>query len=1040
MDLLSLSASEGHVAVAGRAFSPGLYWSFVVSDTAIAVACVAMLLGIAFFVRKRPDAMLRSLALLFSAFLCGVVLTQLMDIWAISQSDYRPRAVAKIFTAVIGIATAVAMWRLIPLGLQLPRAQDMQAAIAELEREIGRRKSAEEHGSDIERQLALTLASIEAGLITTDVEGNVVRLNEVAERITGWTQIEAAGKSYWEVFNYLERPDYADHNAVQVALERGFNVTTAHRVTGVARDGRHTAVEVNGALTLDDDGGVRGVLVVLKDASRAASAEDAVRRLAAIVESSSDAIIGKTLEGRITSWNAGAVHLFGYTAEEAIGKSIRMLLPPDRIEEEMSILGNIVDGRVVPAFDTVRLAKGNRPVDISVTISPIRDSLGRIVGGSKIARDISERRRTLDVLSDSGARLRFALEVGQIGDWDLDLKTGHIRRSIRHDRIFGYADLQPEWRIATFLSHVHPDERADVALSYRRALLTGQDWKAQCRVVWPDGSLHWIDIQGSTRYETGNPERMLGIVSDLTDQKSAEATRLLTQKLEGENRQILEANRLKSQFLANMSHELRSPLNAIIGFSDLLYTNKPPIEAPKQHQFIGHIRTSGHHLLQLINDVLDLSKVESGKFEFFPENVDLAAVITEVTTVLFTQIQRKRLHVQVDADRAATQAFIDPARLKQTLYNYLSNAIKFTPENGHIVVRTRLERPGFFRVEVEDSGIGIAEADLPRLFVEFQQLDASYTKRHQGTGLGLALTRRMVEAQGGSVGVRSAPGKGSVFHLILPFSTKVMVDVGPVSPDGALAIGPQWLVIEDDPADQARIAGALTESGFQVDVASSVEQALTHAGRKGYDALSLDLIGGSPGGLDVLARLREKDHGSGSSVAGITIMARSGVNAAFAVADVFVKPLRAHEIVTALGRHGLMHDPAIKVMVIDDDPVALELMRVTLEDHGVPSVLFLDGRTALDQLDREGPAAIILDLLMPGLDGFAVLDELRSRSTWRDIPVFIWTTMALSDSEYDLLAMSASAILSKGGGGVDLLLERLRRWRPLAASTEESMR
>ena len=1040
MDLSSAPAPSGHFSAAGRIVSPAVYSSIVLSDAAIAVACAAMLLGIAYFVRKRPDAMLRSLALLFSAFIGGVMLSQVMDIWAIWQSDYAPRALAKIATALIGVATAVAMWRLIPVGLQLPRAQDLRAAIAELEREIGRRNSAEEHVSDVERQLALTLASIDAGLIVTDVEGNVVRLNEVAERITGWTQIEAAGKSYWEVFNYLERPDYADQNAVQIAMKREFTVKTSHRVTGLSRDGRHTALEVNGGLALDDDGVARGVLVVLKDASRAANAEDAVRRLAAIVESSSDAIIGKTLDGRITSWNAGAVHLFGYTADEAIGQSVRMLLPPDRLEEEMSILSNIVHGRVVPAFDTVRLAKGNRQIEVSVTISPIRDSIGQIVGGSKIARDISERRRTLAALSDSSARLRFALEVAQIGDWDLDLKTGNIRRSIRHDHIFGYAELQPEWSIATFLTHVHPDERADVALGYRRALLTGQDWKAQCRVVWPDGSLHWIHIQGSMRYETGNPGRMLGIVSDLTDQKAAEATRLLTQKLEGENRQILEANRLKSQFLANMSHELRSPLNAIIGFSDLLHANKPPIEAAKQHQYIGHIRTSGHHLLQLINDVLDLSKVESGKFEFFPESVDLAAVINEVTTVLFTQIQRKRLHVQVDADRAATQAFIDPARLKQTLYNYLSNAIKFTPDNGNIVVRTRPDRPGFFRVEVEDSGIGIAEADIPRLFVEFQQLDASYTKRHQGTGLGLALTRRMVEAQGGSVGVRSVPGKGSIFHLVLPFSTRAPVDDEPDREEGPAAVGTQWLVVEDDPADQARIAGALTDSGFQVDVASSVEQALTHASRKGYDALSLDLMSGSPGGLDVLAKLREKEHGSGSSVAAITIQGRSGGNAAFAVADVFVKPLRADEIVTALSRFGLMHHPEVKVMVIDDDPAALDLMRVTLEDHGVSCASFLDGRVALDQLDREAPAAIILDLLMPGLDGFAVLDELRSRPVWRDIPVFVWTTMALSDSEYDLLAMSAAAILSKGGGGVDVLLERLRRWRPLAASTEESTR
>jgi CheY-like chemotaxis protein len=266
------------------------------------------------------------------------------------------------------------------------------------------------------------------------------------------------------------------------------------------------------------------------------------------------------------------------------------------------------------------------------------------------------------------------------------------------------------------------------------------------------------------------------------------------------------------------------------------------------------------------------------------------------------------------------------------------------------------------------------------------------------------------------------------------------VDLVATDPAATSASATRWLVIEDDPADQARIAGALASSGFDVDVASNVEQALNCASQKGYDALSLDLMSGSPGGLDVLARIRDEDRGGDSSVAALTINGRSGGNAAFEVADVFTKPLRAEEIVGALRRFGLDHRPEVTVMIIDDDPVALELMRVTLQDHGVASVSHLDGRAALDALDRTAPAAIILDLLMPGIDGFAVLDELRGRPRWCDIPVFVWTNMALTDSEYDLLAISASTILRKGGGDVEGLLERLRRWRPTANILEGSVR
>ncbi len=247
----------------------------------------------------------------------------------------------------------------------------------------------------------------------------------------------------------------------------------------------------------------------------------------------------------------------------------------------------------------------------------------------------------------------------------------------------------------------------------------------------------------------------------------ADLARLKRLELESENRQIQEANRLKSQFLANMSHELRTPLTAIIGFADLLKMGLVPQDAPQHPIFLGHIATSGRHLLRLINDVLDLSKVESGKFEFFPESFDLPALVKEVQEILQTQIHRKHLRVVTDIAHPVQNLVLDPARLKQVLYNYLSNAIKFTPDGGRITIRAQASGTRHFRMEVEDTGIGIATADLPRLFIDYQQLDVGSTKKYEGSGLGLALTRRLVAAQGGSVGVRSTLGMGSVFHLTL---------------------------------------------------------------------------------------------------------------------------------------------------------------------------------------------------------------------------------------------------------------------------------
>ncbi len=240
------------------------------------------------------------------------------------------------------------------------------------------------------------------------------------------------------------------------------------------------------------------------------------------------------------------------------------------------------------------------------------------------------------------------------------------------------------------------------------------------------------------------------------------------QELEAFSRQLEQANRLKSEFLANMSHELRTPLNAIIGFAELMHDGQVGQVSDLHKEFLGDILSSSHHLLQLINDVLDLAKVESGKMEFRPEPVDLSRIVGQVLETLKSLAAKNRIHIDAEIDPSLGGLYIDPGKLKQVLYNYLSNAIKFTPEGGRVALRIRPEGDEAFRLEVEDNGIGIRPEDIGRLFTQFEQLDASAAKKYQGTGLGLVLTRRIVEAQGGSVGVRSELGRGSTFYAVLP--------------------------------------------------------------------------------------------------------------------------------------------------------------------------------------------------------------------------------------------------------------------------------
>ena len=1054
---------------------PGVLWTLVAADALIALAYLSIPLAIWQVARRRGHDSLLSgrMSWLFGAFILACGTTHLLDVWTLWQPDYGLLAVSKALTAVVSLLTALVLWRLLPQLVALPSVRTLQSAVSTLEAEVRQRKTAEQHLADLEVSLAVTLASIDAGFIAADRHGRVTRMNAVAERVTGWTEAEARGRSTWEVFMREDRPlERARRNPVDVMLEHGITADTRHHVVAISRSGERSALEVRAALTRStDDGPVRGLVMVFRDMTRLNQVELERQGLAAIVGSSSDAIIGKDLQGRITSWNAAAQALFGYSADEAIGQPVQMLLPADRQGEEAHILAELASGHRVPAFDTVRLAKDGTPVPVSLTISPILDATGQVVGASKIARDISHQRRAEAALRESQARLRFALESAQIGDWELDLVTGLARRSARHDRCFGYAEYQPHWPPRSMLRHVHPDDRDRVDRAFKTAIRQRSDLQFDCRVIWPDDSLHWISMQASVLEEPGQSPRMLGIVTDISQHKQAEQARLKALELQAENHRIQEASRLKSQFLANMSHELRTPLNAIIGFADVLQSGMVPADSPKHATFLGHIANSGRHLLQLINDVLDLSKVESGKFDFLPEPVHLPRLVQEVLDVLQTDLQRRHLTVQVDIAAGLDDLRLDPARLKQVLYNYLSNAIKFSHDGGRIAVRARPQALHELRIEVEDNGIGIAEADLPRLFVEFQQLDTGYGKRHAGTGLGLALTRRLVQAQGGEVGVRSTPGVGSVFHLVLPRQAVAAGQTTGAAPAAAAASaahaansanapdtaarpaaatqssagldGPlpaslaaqaarHLLVIQRNAALRAALAQGVTQPGLQVDTAATGQAALHLAASQAYDAVTLDLALTDQPGLGVLADLRRQRPDRDLPVLGVSmgpgIDSGASGSASFAVADVLSKPLRGHEVLLALERFGLLARPGQTVMVVDDDPLALELMRSTLQPAGLNVVTVADGRQALAQLPLHRPQALILDLMMPGFDGFDVLHALQQMPEWRTLPVFIWTSMVLTNDEYALLARSAQAIVSKGGGQLQGLLDGLRQW------------
>ena len=588
---------------------------------------------------------------------------------------------------------------------------------------------------------------------------------------------------------------------------------------------------------------------------------------------------------------------------------------------------------------------------------------------------------------------------------------------------FGYtrADLssgQVRWGEMTPAEFRHLDEDAIAQLRQRGVT---RPWEKE--YFHKDGSRIPILVGVAMLSDS----ECIAFVLDISERRRLEELRARSAELETQNLRIQESNRLKSEFLANMSHELRTPLNSIIGFAELLHEGEVPADSPEHKEFLGDILNSGRHLLQLINDVLDLAKVEAGKLEFRAETVELGVLTAEVVAVVRSMAASKQIRVDVASDPTIDRVTLDPARLKQVLYNYLSNAIKFTNEGGHVRVRVRRDGAQMFRVEVEDDGIGIAERDLGRLFVEFQQLDSGATKRHSGTGLGLALTKRIVEAQGGSVGVRSTPGRGSVFSAILPLR------VGPIAVasepqlvlgghDGASAV---ILVIEDDPRDRALLVQTLHRAGYGVEVAVNGVQAVAYAAGRMFDAITLDLLLPDMTGLDVLHRVRSEGKNRDTPVIVVTVVAERGMVGGFTVHDYLPKPINGTDLVASLHRAGLSGNDSGPIVVVDDDPSALKLMEAALRPLGGDVACFSSGEAALTAAHVAPPRAIVLDLLMPEMDGFEFLARLRQDPVNQTTPVIVWTMKELTGDDRDRLRRLAQAVIEKAGGSMTLV-EQLR--------------
>lgn len=510
------------------------------------------------------------------------------------------------------------------------------------------------------------------------------------------------------------------------------------------------------------------------------------------------------------------------------------------------------------------------------------------------------------------------------------------------------------------------------------------------------------------------------------------------------------ANRAKSDFLATMSHELRTPLNAIIGFSDLMLGGSVGEMPDMQKKFLGNISTSGKHLLSLINNVLDLSKIEAGKMELNNELFSAHCTIDEVKQLTSHLADKKGLKLELVKDENIDKIYADRVRFKQILFNLVSNAIKFTPKGGKVTISTHLDS-NKAQFTVTDTGIGISEENKSKLFKPFSQLDSTINRNYEGTGLGLALVKEFVELHQGRIWCESEVGKGTSFTFELPIQPKlkeeiVSADKTSVKPkvksvnhfpeptiskpnaskskplvpkimEQTYARGdePLVLVVEDDDASRELLEFTLVQEGYRVLSVTNGKAALKLAEEMQPFAITLDIMMPGMDGWDVLKKLKDKEQTHHIPVVITTMLEERELAVVWGAFEYFVKPIEKQTLLTVLEKiKDKVARPSISILVVDDERNAVELIAAMLNGKEFNVLTACGGQEAIDIAFKEHPDVIVLDLMMPQISGFDVIKALKKEPECIDIPIIVCTAKDLNPEERKVLDENASCIMQKG--------------------------
>jgi len=802
--------------------------------------------------------------------------------------------------------------------------------------------------------------------------------------------------------------------------------------------------------------------------------------LNSIVNGVVDGLITIDGQGIVQRFNPAAERIFGYMPVEVIGNNIKMLMPDPYQCEHDGYLQHFHDTGEKKVIGIGRVVQGLRkdgsifPLDLAV--SEIGDDGQGYIG---IVRDITEVHQAQMEIHDRANRLRqqqdaYALLSRYIGSPGLDIRRafamitedGSKTLDVARASIWLFDDqadvlsckqihgadnnepLHPGFHREDFPVYFQALE-SDAAIAADDACHDPRTAEFRDVYLKPLGITSMLDVpimhagkvegvlclehRGDSRHWQPDEIVFSTTLSSLVTLLLEINRRLQTEQLlQQKNVELDKANHMKSDFLANMSHELRTPLNAIIGFSEVMRDGLAGEMSEEQLEYTGDIYNSGQHLLSLINDILDLSKIEAGKMELHFEDASLNELVQSGLSIVREKASNHGINLKLDMEQAPEVVYVDARKVKQMLYNLLSNAVKFSPSGGDVTLTVnQADRAGadvtsessnWLQISVTDQGIGISEADMSRLFKSFQQLENPMTKSHEGTGLGLALVKRLVELHGGGVSVSSRLGEGSCFTLWLPIKASATISAKPVvagkggldrvRPDALL--GPKVLVIEDDATAASLLLLQLEQEGYRCDWVNSAEKALNWLQAELPDIITLDIMLPGMDGWQFLERIKQDQRLSDIPVVIVSVLDDEGRAFSLGASHMLSKPVKKKELLHGIASLGLNETGKhLTALVVDDDAKMLKLLERHLHAEGFIVLKAQGGQQGIDMAREHIPDFILLDLMMPEISGFDVVDAMKELPSTANIPIMILTAKEITAEDRQQLKGDIVRIMQK---------------------------